>query len=1260
MWAPPPRFDGYELVRLLGHGGMGQVFLARDVLLDRHVAIKFIAAEVANQARERFVVEARAIARLQHPNVVAIFRVGEVEGRPYLVSEFVRGQPLDRVARPLPWREALRIAQDLARALSAAHRRGVVHRDIKPANVILSEEGDAKLLDFGLAKLLDSAEPHTPAQAPRAPDFEFGVAPLRDPDDVSPQSRELHTSPGVMLGTPGYMPPEVWRGEPATFGSDVYSLGVLLYVLCAGRGPHNTNQVAALCVLTCTEDAPPLAQVAPGVDASFAAVVDRCVRRNPAERYASGNELRAALAQLTPEARADVVPEGNPYRGLHPFEAQHRALYFGRDSEIRAILERLGAEGFVLVAGDSGVGKSSLCRAGVLPRIEDWLDKRRTWTRVELVPGRHPMASLAAALAPASGRPEEDLHRELAADARDVVRAWRGRQGPDAGVVLFIDQLEELLTLSAPEEAMSLAELVGWMAQGGPSLRVLATVRADFLGRLAALGGLADAVSRALYFLRPLSEERIREAIVGPARAKGVTFESESMVDELVQSTARASGGLPLLQFALAEVWEARDRAKGIISAAALDALGGVAGALSRHADTLLAGLPSSERAAARALLLRLVSADGTRVRRTGDELVLQDAPARAALEALVRGRIVVARETPEGSGYEIAHEALVRGWPTLGRWLGMERRDQALRERLGAASAEWDRTDRSRETLWRARQLQEVAHLSESGLAEREALFLAASRAALRRRRAVAVAAFVSIPLALGLIYGGVTVGARAALARRVDAESSIASRELAAARSKRAEIASLEEKAYALFDEPNRDAGELVWKDVRAAEGTVNAAFGRAARAAESALALDPQRRDVRTVLADVLFDRAMAADEQHLDSERDELLARLALYDDGGERRARWGAPALVSFSSEPPSTMTLERYVREPDGKRSPQPFAAPAGWQDAPLSPGSYRMNLRVAGRPPVFYPFSVSRGEIVHFDVLLPDHGDIPSGFVYVPPGRFLFGTQAEDSVRRGFFHTVPMHQVVTSAYLIALRECTFAQWIDFLRALPPAERPGRYPAVHGGFEGALTFRELPGERWELVLRPASVTYTARSGEPIVYSARGRRKAVDWTALPVVGVSADDAEAYAHWLATSRQVPGARLCTEREWERAARGADDRFFPHGDTLATDDADFDETYGRAPLSMGPDEVGSHPGSRSPFGLDDMSGNAWEWTRSSLGGVHAARGGSFYFDVNAARVSNREAPEPSFRDVSVGFRVCADAPPSAETARRADSAR
>src|SRR5262245_59510862 len=155
-WRPPQTFDGYELRGLLGRGGMGEVYLGHDTLLDRPVAIKFIRS-AHERARELTLNEARAAAKLQHPNVVAIYRVGEIESRPYIVSEYIRGQSPNQLPPPIKWQRALELGIGLSRGLAAAHRRGILHRDLKLSNAILGPDGEVKLLDFGLAKIIENA-----------------------------------------------------------------------------------------------------------------------------------------------------------------------------------------------------------------------------------------------------------------------------------------------------------------------------------------------------------------------------------------------------------------------------------------------------------------------------------------------------------------------------------------------------------------------------------------------------------------------------------------------------------------------------------------------------------------------------------------------------------------------------------------------------------------------------------------------------------------------------------------------------------------------------------------------------------------------------------------------------------------------------------------------------------------------------------------------------------------------------------------------
>jgi formylglycine-generating enzyme required for sulfatase activity len=280
----------------------------------------------------------------------------------------------------------------------------------------------------------------------------------------------------------------------------------------------------------------------------------------------------------------------------------------------------------------------------------------------------------------------------------------------------------------------------------------------------------------------------------------------------------------------------------------------------------------------------------------------------------------------------------------------------------------------------------------------------------------------------------------------------------------------------------------------------------------------------------------------------------------------------------------------------------------------------------------------------------------VSEGFVYIPPGDFLFGSDADEDLRRDFFHTAPLHEIRADGYLIAKNETTFSDWLTYVESLPTEQQSERLPRVEkGGFQGALTLRRDEAGAWQIDFQPTIVRYVASSGQQVRFGKRDRRKEQDWLRFPVFGITADDAVAYTRWLAESGRVPGARLCTGFEWEQGARGSDGRDYPHGERLSRDDANFDDTYDKIPEAMGPDEVCSHRISDSPFGLCDMAGNVWEWTVSSLSKREfAARGGSYLFGQNSARVTGREVTETSFRDVSVGMRVCADVARTAESPR------
>ncbi|WP_433933840.1 protein kinase [Sorangium cellulosum] len=1277
--APPREFEEYRLIRLLGRGAMGEVFLAHDTALDRPVAIKFIAGiEPDARARQRFFLEARAIARVRHPNVVAIHRIGEVRRRPYLVSEYVAGTGLDALDKPVPPRTALAIACGLARGLAAAHRQGVLHRDIKPANAVLALDGTVKLLDFGLAELTDLkaqreavarppalAEPPAPDAAPAAHHLGSPGAPPGASTTISlsstisglsgrPTSSTLEadapraSSPRRQIaGTPLYMAPELWDGAPASPRSDIYALGALLYELCAGDAPHAGVAAEDLPRVARAADARPLVELAPAVDAAFAGVIQRCLARRPSERFASGDDLCDAFDALVAPRRASSGER--PYRGLLAFDAQHSAMFYGRSAEVRALLDRLRVEPFVLVTGDSGIGKSSLCRAGLLPAAAlEGLDGSARWTTIDLVPGKQPILSLASAFAALLDTSEGELARALHRDPAELGRRLRER-APDTATLVLVDQLEELLTLPEPSETALAALALGGVAIRSPGVRLVATARSDFLTRLTSLPELGDQVARSLFLVRSMSEADLREAIVGPALAAGFRFERDETVDELVVAARSAPGGLPLLQFTLAELWERRDHDREVLPASALEAMGGVTGTLAKHADGVLEALLPPERRAAQRVLTALVTAEGTRARRSAEELVCrggeaEGAAVRSAIDAMVRGRLLVARQSDDGrAAFEIAHEALLDRWDTLRGWLSRDAELLALRQRLERAALEWQRLREHPAALWGRVQLAEVRELPEGGLDERERRFLAASRRAARRRRFSAVAVATAAVVAVAGAYTSSFLKARAELERRLEAH--VAAAEHAEGEAKRidAEADALRAEALATYVSQGSAAGEGLWAHAHTRALGAEQAYQEASREIEAALALEDSPA-MRARLGDVTLARLLSAERDRRFAERDTLKFRLSFFDPGGGRRAALDLGGHLTLRTAPPAAAVLRRYELRDDGKLT---LDAPRALGETPiaelaLAQGSYLIELTAPGRAPVRYPFVVGRAERVAIELDLPLPEQVPDGFVYVPPGPFLFGSAEPDrTIRSERYYAMPIHRAETGAYLIARVEVTFEDWIRYLEALSPDERARRTPRGRDNTD-ALALDPIAPGRWRLSFQDGRVRYSAATGEP--YVGRGGRRG-RWERFPVVGISQEDAAAYAAWLDVTGRTPGARLCDEREWERAGRGADGRLFPMGERLPYDMANISPVEGHDPDGFDPREVGSYPASRSPFGVDDLSGNAAEFTLSVMErGAIAQRSGTWFQGASHARLDRRHVLERSIRHPRVGFRLCA----------------
>ncbi|MGE5235073.1 MAG: protein kinase domain-containing protein [Acidobacteriota bacterium] len=275
---PGSRVAHFEILGLLGSGGMGEVWRARDTRLGRDVAIKVLPAEFAADLDRlrRFEQEARAVAALNHPNVLALYDAGTHEGTPYLVAELLEGESLrDRLlGGALPVCKAVEIGVQIAQGLAAAHEKGIIHRDLKPGNVFLTRDGQVKILDFGLAKL-------TPAQGR---------------DEAGKASTVVEaTEAGVVLGTVGYMAPEQVRGQNVDHRTDVFALGCVLYEMLAGRRPFGGATSADTAAAIISTDPPPLAATGKGIPQGLVAVVLRCLEKRPDDRFGSARDVAYTL-----------------------------------------------------------------------------------------------------------------------------------------------------------------------------------------------------------------------------------------------------------------------------------------------------------------------------------------------------------------------------------------------------------------------------------------------------------------------------------------------------------------------------------------------------------------------------------------------------------------------------------------------------------------------------------------------------------------------------------------------------------------------------------------------------------------------------------------------------------------------------------------------------------------------------------------------------------------------------------------------------
>jgi WD40 repeat protein/serine/threonine protein kinase len=734
----PDRIGRHRVETLIGSGGFALVYRAHDEFLQDTVAIKVLAEQWATDAdvRRRFLDEARILRRTGNQYLVTVHDIGELEdGRPYFVMDYAnRGNLADRLAKPasagLDAASARVLAETMAGGLGALHRAGVVHRDVNPRNLFLKD----KIRPAGRKER--AAAPTNIGGGLIAETERLLIGDLGLAKDVV-----LSASPvSVLGGTPGYQAPEQTDPEgevqPAT---DIFAATSVVWEAITGRRPPAVANLAG---------------ELSAVDDRWRPVFERGLAADPSDRFPDTESWLAAVLEAVGEvetgpgravlSKMDQGRVMNPYQGLAAFQPEDARRFFGRDTLVQSLVERLTQERVLVVGGASGSGKSSLVRAGLIPAVASGaLHESRRWPIALFTPRAEPLKELAYQLERAAGAATQ---REVAVSASDLREdPSRARTAStvvtDAagGMLLVVDQFEELFTQSASRESQEVfLEVLSEMVDPVDSrVRLVIVMRADFYAQSALFTWLAERINRSQVLVGPMTPPELRRAIEGPVHQTGMHVEPE-LIDAVLDEAHGDPGALPLVSHAMAETWRRRKGAS--MTLAAYRHTGGVAGAISQTAESVYSAFDAEEKMATRHLLLRLVTpgegASDTRLALPLKEVDSERAPidVRRVAEALIEARLL----TADKNTITIAHEALIGSWPRLREWIEESRDDLRTRQRITAAAYEWDEQSRDPDLLYRGTPLSAALEWAKDHRPDLGALaaeFLAESEAAYLRK---------------------------------------------------------------------------------------------------------------------------------------------------------------------------------------------------------------------------------------------------------------------------------------------------------------------------------------------------------------------------------------------------------------------------------------------------------------------------------------------------------------------------------------------